>query len=261
MTTEIQATVENEFGPTNCPDSFDIDRLDAFLTTVREAGLNLAVVTSGGTTVPLELSTVRFIDNFSTGTRGALCAEHLLTIGSEVSSDCPRYAVIFLSRAGSTQPFLRNFGADRLIDTIAHKPVVDAIAENTKLQDDLNAFRSLRPRLYCQPFTTVQEYLACLQVIARRVHAFGASAVFVLAAAVSDFYIPHGDIPTHKIQSSSGAFTLHLTAVPKCLGLLRSRWAPNAFIVSFKVRTCKHITHNYVENLSSVKAWLTHFRF
>ena len=34
----------------------------------------LAVVTSGGTTVPLEQRTVRFIDNFSTGTRGARSA-------------------------------------------------------------------------------------------------------------------------------------------------------------------------------------------
>lgn len=38
----------------------------------------LAVVTSGGTTVPLERNCVRFIDNFSKGTRGALSAEQLL---------------------------------------------------------------------------------------------------------------------------------------------------------------------------------------
>ena len=34
------------------------------------------VITSGGTTVPLEKNTVRFIDNFSTGTRGATSAEY-----------------------------------------------------------------------------------------------------------------------------------------------------------------------------------------
>ena len=31
---------------------------------------------SGGTTVPLESRTVRFIDNFSVGTRGATSAEY-----------------------------------------------------------------------------------------------------------------------------------------------------------------------------------------
>ena len=35
----------------------------------------IALVTSGGTTVPLENNTVRFIDNFSAGTRGATSAE------------------------------------------------------------------------------------------------------------------------------------------------------------------------------------------
>ena len=38
-------------------------------------GRRVVVVTSGGTTVPLERNTVRFIDNFSTGSRGAHSAE------------------------------------------------------------------------------------------------------------------------------------------------------------------------------------------
>jgi phosphopantothenate-cysteine ligase len=36
------------------------------------AGKRLVLITSGGTTVPLEKQTVRFIDNFSAGTRGAV---------------------------------------------------------------------------------------------------------------------------------------------------------------------------------------------
>ena len=35
----------------------------------------IVLITSGGTTVPLELNTVRFIDNFSSGERGAVSAE------------------------------------------------------------------------------------------------------------------------------------------------------------------------------------------
>lgn len=49
----------------------------------------IALVTSGGTTVPLENQTVRFIDNFSAGTRGSTSAEYFLQSG---------YAVIFLHR-------------------------------------------------------------------------------------------------------------------------------------------------------------------
>ena len=39
---------------------------------------NLVVVTSGGTSVPLEKNTVRSVENFSTGNRGALSAENFL---------------------------------------------------------------------------------------------------------------------------------------------------------------------------------------
>ena len=37
-------------------------------------------VTSGGTTVPLERRCIRFIDNFSGGTRGALSVEQFLQV-------------------------------------------------------------------------------------------------------------------------------------------------------------------------------------
>ncbi|CAK9090838.1 Phosphopantothenate--cysteine ligase CAB2 (Coenzyme A biosynthesis protein 2) (Phosphopantothenoylcysteine synthetase) (PPC synthetase) [Durusdinium trenchii] len=46
-----------------------------FIVKARSKDLRVALITSGGTTVPLEVNTVRFIDNFSTGTRGALCTQ------------------------------------------------------------------------------------------------------------------------------------------------------------------------------------------
>ena len=44
----------------------------------------------------------------------------------------------------------------------------------------------------------------------------------------------------HKIQSSSG-LTLVLSQVPKILGLLTNEWAPNAYLVSFKLETDANI--------------------
>jgi phosphopantothenate---cysteine ligase (ATP) len=67
--------------------------------------------------------------------------------------------------------------------------------------------------------------------------------MFLLAAAVSDFYIAWSQLPEHKIQSSGGALNLTLTNVPKCLGLLRDEWAPDAFHVSFKLETDEHLLH------------------
>jgi guanosine-3',5'-bis(diphosphate) 3'-pyrophosphohydrolase len=73
--------------------------LAAFLASHRAAGRPVALVTSGGTLVPLEARMVRFLDNFSTGLRGASLAEGLLAAG---------YAVCFLHRAGSRRPLLHS---------------------------------------------------------------------------------------------------------------------------------------------------------
>lgn len=85
--------------------------------------------------------------------------------------------------------------------------------------------------------------------IAGAVAPYGADALFYLAAAVSDFYVPWGRLAEHKIQSGGqggdkrkdggggAAFTLRLARVPKCLGTLRRAWAPHAAVVSFKLET------------------------
>ena len=66
------------------------------------------LVTSGGTTIPFEKNTVRFIDNFSQGTRGSASTEYFLS-----DKEC---SVIFLYRAivgsnlrGSAEPFNPEF--------------------------------------------------------------------------------------------------------------------------------------------------------
>ena len=46
------------------------------------------------------MNMVRYIDNFSTGTRGAISVEYFLK---------HNYSVIFLQRTGSVSPFIRHF--------------------------------------------------------------------------------------------------------------------------------------------------------
>lgn len=62
----------------------DVSNVTAALDTWLDAGQpseNIVVITSGGTTVPLERQCVRYIDNFSKGTRGAKSAEFFLQVG------------------------------------------------------------------------------------------------------------------------------------------------------------------------------------
>ena len=74
--------------------------LDNFIHDNLGNSKSIAVVSSGGTSVPLEVNTVRFIENFSTGGRGAASAESFLSSG---------YCVIFLYRKGSVMPFVQHF--------------------------------------------------------------------------------------------------------------------------------------------------------
>lgn len=65
----------------------------------------------------------------------------------------------------------------------------------------------------------------------------GKNGLVYLAAAVSDFYIPYKDLSEHKIQSKDNAngLTLSLEPIPKMLGILANEWAPESFVISFKV--------------------------
>ncbi len=84
---------------------------------IKEGRKVVLVVTSGGTTVPLEKNVVRFLDNFSAGTRGATSAEYFLSAG---------YAVIFMSRQHSLAPYTRHYShttnpfLDLLADPATH---------------------------------------------------------------------------------------------------------------------------------------------
>uniref|UniRef100_A0A915AGX2 DNA/pantothenate metabolism flavoprotein C-terminal domain-containing protein n=1 Tax=Parascaris univalens TaxID=6257 RepID=A0A915AGX2_PARUN len=193
----------------------------------RNASRRIALVTSGGTRVPLEKNTVRFIDNFSMGTRGSASAECFLAKG---------YAVIFFYREQSLMPFSRKYSSlfDHLeVDNAGHVYVKGMPG----LAEAVNAFNESRDRLLFIPFTDVTYYLATLEEICIRLHPLGSAVLVYLAAAVSDFYITHDKLPTHKIHSSDGDLQLTLSIVPKFLKKLVNELLPDAFIISFKLET------------------------
>eukprot|EP00882_Tetradesmus_deserticola_P024204 GHRQ01026441.1.p1 GENE.GHRQ01026441.1~~GHRQ01026441.1.p1 ORF type:complete len:169 (+),score=19.95 GHRQ01026441.1:368-874(+) len=79
------ATVEEFFADCPCGSSSSVvDLIAAFVQRHTSSNGTLVVpiacVTSGGTTVPLERNCVRFIDNFSAGSRGAMSTEQFLKV-------------------------------------------------------------------------------------------------------------------------------------------------------------------------------------
>ncbi|KAJ1821875.1 Phosphopantothenate--cysteine ligase cab2 [Coemansia sp. RSA 2671] len=209
------------------------DEVDKFIKA-QSPDQRIVLVTSGGTTVPLENNTVRFVDNFSAGTRGSCSAEQFLAMG---------YAVIFLYREQSLQPFNRNYShntkgvlsfLERTNGQIHIKPEWEE-----KMGQDLDNYQKYTQenKLLMVNFTTLSDYLFLLREVSLLVASLGPRVMFYLAAAVSDFFIPSHSLSEHKIQSATGDLTLHMNQVPKFLRPLVKNWAPLCFIVSFKLET------------------------
>ncbi|KAK3690992.1 Phosphopantothenate--cysteine ligase cab2 [Vermiconidia calcicola] len=268
--------------------------LDAHSTLARtfiehhaEQNRRVALVTSGGTTVPLENQTVRFIDNFSAGTRGATSAEYFLESG---------YAVIFLHRQYSLLPYSRHYShsTNCFLDYMTFNDA-GMVVVNTEYQhqmaDVLAKYNKARKEntLLLLSFTTVNEYLWYLRELAMLMQPLGAKSLFYLAAAVSDFFVPAERMVEHKIQSSeefhirqpNGAtgqppaahmegkqLLIDLDPVPKFLKMLVDRWAPQSMIISFKLETDpsilaekarsalkKYSHHLVIGNLLNTRKW------
>ncbi|WFD05747.1 phosphopantothenate--cysteine ligase (ATP) [Malassezia vespertilionis] len=177
------------------------------------------------------------MDNFSAGTRGAASAEYFLEAG---------YAVIFLSRQFSQFPYTRRYSHTT-------NPFFDILQESKPCSSDIKVLHDHAPMLqpvlhaYHQAlrsglllpisFVTVVEYLFFLQMISKELAVLGPHAMLYLAAAVSDFFIPRDRMAMHKIQSNNEALHVTLDPVPKVLSVLVQDWAPQAFVVSFKLET------------------------
>lgn len=216
----------------------------------------LVIITSGGTTVPLEAKTVRFIDNFSIGSRGSISGEQFIS---------KSYAVLFLHRKRSLTPYERKLNNVNIFDLMQYAD--DASHDTFRFKEsnkidvksvfDTYTVAKEENLLLNVEFTSVFDYLSVLEYACRAVECFQSQAMVYLAAAVSDFYIPKAELPEHKIQSTKDGLELKLKPVPKLLGKLRSDWCPNAYIVSFKLETdinilnakCKRSMEKYKQNL------------
>ena len=193
----------------------------------------VVLVTSGGTTVPLEFNTVRFIDNFSTGKRGAASTENFL------EKDC---YVIMLHRPSTLKPFFRHFDSKMIDEAFVYNSNEDLMVNNDselgkRFCSIYKSYHEFSKKLCIVEFETCGDYLWYLRGISTELNTFGSMAIFYMAAAVSDYYIPKELMSEHKIQSGDTSLDISLHPVPKMLGTLCNTWAPQSFVVTFKLET------------------------
>jgi phosphopantothenate-cysteine ligase len=91
------------------------------------------------------------------------------------------------------------------------------------------------------PFQTVTDYLTGLKQLCDLLKPFNRSALIYACAAVSDYYIPNDELTEHKIPSGQNELIIQLKPVPKLLGSIKGEYAPDAFVVSFKLETDEKI--------------------
>ncbi|KAL0579190.1 Phosphopantothenate--cysteine ligase cab2 [Marasmius crinis-equi] len=214
----------------------DIQNVRSFISRQAELGRNVVLVTSGGTTVPLELNVVRFLDNFSAGTRGATSAEYFLQAG---------YAVVFMHRQFSLQPFSRHYShstnpfLDLLeIDDKSHNIGVSS-SQSSHLLEVLKTYKAVHNegRLHTLTFVTINDYLWLLRAVSQELSVLRRRAMYYLAAAVGDFFLPRQKMSQHKIQSGKGSLIIEMDQVPKILKPMVDEWSRDGYIVSFKLET------------------------
>lgn len=146
-----------------------------FAARLGEQGRRVVLVTSGGTKVPLEARPVRFLDNFSSGRRGAASAEAFLAAG---------YGVLFLYRARSAFPFAHRFPPQTWLSALRPSDpgpsgLLSLEAEENALPGFAAALRSYQEAaaagtFLAVEFTTLADYLHLLQAAAQALNPLGA---------------------------------------------------------------------------------------
>jgi phosphopantothenate---cysteine ligase (ATP) len=106
-------------------------------------------------------------------------------------------------------------------------------------------------------FVTVNDYLWLLRAVSQELSVLGKDAMYYLAAAVSDFFLPRQKMvfaspwfclgvltfaqSVHKIQSGKGSLHIEMDQVPKILKPMVAEWTRQGFVVSFKVSVPREI--------------------
>ncbi|CAG8497067.1 9969_t:CDS:2 [Acaulospora colombiana] len=168
------------------------------------------------------------------------------------------YAVIFMHRQFSLQPYSRRYihSINCFLDFMELKN--DGISPDhvREVRFVLERYKLTKKNetLLLLDFVTVTDYLFLLRGVTNLMSDLNEHAIYYLAAAVSDFFIPDQKMvqfpiyclpvksfdnshAQHKIQSGEGALTLRMDQVPKFLKPMVTNWVPRGFIVSFKLET------------------------
>ena len=143
------------------------------------------------------------------GTRGATSAEYFLSSG---------YAVIFMHRQFSLQPFSRHYSHSTnpfldLLHVDSSGSITVGSDQRSDLADVLAAYQTARDSglLHTLTFVTVNDYLWLLRAVSKELASLRSRALYYLAAAVSDFFLPRQRLVSDPCTIQIGGLYLYDT--------------------------------------------------
>lgn len=86
--------------------------------------------------------------------------------------------------------------------------------ENT-IREKKIKLEKYKENIFYDEYTYIEEYLQKYEYYIKTLNMFGKNAIVLLAAAVSDYYIPDEKMIEHKIQSSGNNLNIYLYPVKK----------------------------------------------
>jgi len=181
----------------------------------------------------------------------------------------------------STNPFLDLLEIDEPPEGSAVVPSISVTSsKRDHLLGVLKTYKSVQKAgtMLTLNFVTVNDYLWLLRAVSKELSVLGKEAMYYLAAAVSDFFLPRQKMvfyfpfwlvqtlltlpqSVHKIQSGKGSLHIEMDQVPKILKPMVAEWTRQGFVVSFKVIAQRGVA-TYAADSLSVPAgdgrWITH---
>lgn len=170
----------------------------------------------------------------------------------------------------STNPFLDLLEIDEPLEGSAALPSISVTPpKRDQLLEVLKTYKSVQRAgtMLTLTFVTVNDYLWLLRAVSQELSVFGKDAMYYLAAAVSDFFLPRRKMvfvyssfslarltfaqSVHKIQSGKGSLHIEMDQVPKILKPMVAEWTRQGFVVSFKVSVSQEITTLTAESSSN----------
>ncbi|TYZ63713.1 hypothetical protein PybrP1_003682 [[Pythium] brassicae (nom. inval.)] len=240
---DADAFVDDFFAKTTPDPRWELERVEKrvgdFVRSQLDAGSRrrgIALVTAGATIVPLDAHNDKFVDLSAKAQeqQGPACAEYLLQLG---------YAVIFVHREGSMQPFTRHFQeyiqSGAFMDMFHMREdglVLEGLdlAQQLKVQNVTLLYNDAKDRLLNVSFATVQQYLLLLRLTTKAMDAADNRGIVILAATVMDFYVPTHESAAERAKKSKGEFSVNFVRVPNLIKRVRKDWCPKAFLVTLK---------------------------